>query len=81
MSSMEFNLLREELAQWVSSLNDSSLLNLLNSIKLSRSKMDIDWWDELTDDQKKNIELGLKDLEEGRIMSSQAFWKRLQQDG
>ena len=78
---MEFNLLRKELAQWVSSLNDSSLLNLLNSIKLSRSKMDIDWWDELTDDQKKNIELGLKDLEEGRIMSSQAFWKRLQQDG
>ena len=81
MSTMEFNLLREELAQWVSSLDDSSLLNLLNSIKLSRSKTDIDWWDELTDDQKKNIQLGLKDLEEGRIMSSQAFWKRLRQDG
>ena len=81
MSTMEFNLLREELAQWVSSLDDSSLLNLLNSIKLSRSKTDIDWWDELTEDQKKNIQLGLKDLEEGRIMSSQAFWKRLRQDG
>ena len=81
MSTMEFNLLREELAQWVSSLDDSSLLNLLNSIKLSRSKTDIDWWDELTDDQKKNIQLGLKDLEEGRILSSQAFRKRLRQDG
>lgn len=36
-----------------------------------------DWWVELSPSQKKNIELGLKDLNEGRTPSSQEFWSRL----
>lgn len=78
MSAAEFNLLREELAQWVSNINDANLLSLLNSIKLSRSKPDKDWWDELTDEQKENIQLGLKDLNDGQVMSSGEFWKGLE---
>ncbi len=77
MSTAEFNLLREELVQWVSSLNDSSLLNLLNSIKLSRTKSDKDWWDDLTEEQKTNIQMGLRDLNEGRTMPSEEFMKQL----
>lgn len=37
----------------------------------------IDWWNDLTSYQKKNIQLGLKDLKEGRIMPSEEFWNRL----
>ena len=77
MSAAEFNSLREELAKWVGSLNDSNLLNLLNSIKLSRSITNGDWWDGLNDKERENIRLGLKDLEEGNTLSSDEFWKVL----
>jgi len=77
MGTAEFNLLREELVQWVRSLNDSKLLNFLNSIKLSTSSSEKDWWDELTAEQKQNIQLGLKDFNEGSIVSSKEFWKQL----
>ena len=80
MTTAEFNNARQELIQWIGSLNDSSLLNLLNSIRLSRTKSDNDWWNDLTSDQKKNIELGLKDLNEGKTMSSKEFWKRFRNE-
>ncbi|MEQ8245181.1 hypothetical protein [Fulvivirga sp.] len=78
MSATEFYLLREELTKWVGSLNDSSLLNLLNSIKLSRGTATGDWWDYLNDKERKNITLGLKDLEEGNTLTSNEFWKALE---
>lgn len=77
MSTAEFNLLREELSKWVGSLNDSNLLHLLNSIKLSRGSSNGDWWDSLSEQEKNNIKLGLKDLEEGNTISSENFWKEL----
>jgi len=80
MSTAEFNLIREELVQWIRSLNDSKLLNLLNSIKLSTAKSSKDWWDELTEDQKQNIQLGLEDFNSGNTISSKDFWKQLRTD-
>jgi len=78
MSAAEFNVLRKELAEWINSLNDTQLLNFLNSIKLSTSKRtEGDWWEELTSDEKENIRLGIKDLEEGRVHSSVDFWQQL----
>ncbi len=78
MSTAEFNVLRKELAEWINSLNDTQLLNFLNSIKLSTSKRsEGDWWEELTNDEKENIRLGIKDLEEGRVHSSDDFWREL----
>lgn len=81
MSTTEFNLMREELARWVGSLNDSNLLNLLNSIKLSRSAAKGDWWQDLTEQGRENIQFGLKDIEEGNIISSEEFWKELNSGG
>lgn len=75
--SAELQTTRQELIDWINSLDDSRLLNLLSSIKLSNTDTDKDWWDELTPIQKENIELGLKDLEEGRTISSKEFWNRL----
>lgn len=75
--SAELQATRQELIDWINSRDDSRLLNLLSSIKLSNTDTDKDWWDELTPSQKENIELGLKDLEEGRTISSKEFWNRL----
>ena len=58
MGTAEFNLLREDLSQWIRSLNDSKLLNFLNSVKLSTSNPRHDWWDDLTEEQKQNIQGG-----------------------
>jgi hypothetical protein len=75
--SADLQTTRKELIEWINSLDDSRLLNLLNSIKLSNSDTQKDWWEELSPSQKENIELGLKDLEEGRTISSKDFWNRL----
>jgi len=76
MTIAEIQPLKEDLIQWVQTVNDTRLLSLLNLIKLSDSQSD-DWWNELTDSQKENINLGLKDLEEGNVISSKEFWKGL----
>lgn len=76
MKAAEYNSTRQELIQWINSLNDTSLLNLLNSIRMSRKKDDKDWWEGLSISEKENIDLGIKDLNEGRTISSEDFWKR-----
>jgi hypothetical protein len=76
MKAAEYNSTRQELIQWINSVNDTGLLNLLNSIRMSRKKDDKDWWDGLSKSEKENIDLGIKDLNEGRTISSEDFWKR-----
>lgn len=72
--------IKEELTHWIQTLNDAHLLHLLNSIKLSESNTKVDWWDELTEHQRENIQLGIEDLNEGRTISSQEFWSELRSD-
>ncbi len=72
--------IKEELTHWIQTLNDARLLHLLNSIKLSEANTKVDWWDELTEHQRENIQLGIEDLNEGRTISSQEFWSELRSD-
>ncbi|MDB5003156.1 MAG: hypothetical protein JWQ34_1381 [Mucilaginibacter sp.] len=44
---------------------------------LNASRSEIDWWDKLSEYQKQNINEGIKDVEEGRVVSSEIFWERL----
>ena len=34
-----------------------------------------DWWNEISDAEKKSIEIGLKDIEEGRVISHEEVMK------
>lgn len=36
-----------------------------------------DWWNDISESQRQNINQGIKDVEEGRTVSSEEFWKRL----
>jgi predicted transcriptional regulator len=56
------------LIEWISKLNDSSIIEKLKSIKedYSRSR---DWWDSLNKEELDSIERGLKDLKEGKVHS------------
>jgi predicted transcriptional regulator len=45
-------------------------INFLQKVKdfFKKQQVDTDWWDEISDHEKEMIELGLKDIEEGRVV-------------
>ncbi len=55
-----------ELIQWVSSLNDLSVLEKIIAIRKQESK---DWWNSISELEKKSIEKGLEDAESGKLNS------------
>ncbi len=56
------------LIEWISQLNDTSIIEKLNSIREDYSKSK-DWWDTLNKEELDPIERGLKDIEDGKIHS------------
>jgi hypothetical protein len=64
-----------ELIEWLAKLNDIDVLNHLKEVKDSKSR-NKDWWDDLTEQQNLDIQKGLKDLEEGRVVSHDDVMKK-----
>ena len=75
MSVAEIQETKTNLIEWINQLSDSAMLFALDSIRLSNSEGD--WWENLSDAQKQHINEGIEDEENGRLMSSEEFWKRL----
>jgi hypothetical protein len=75
MSSAELNSIKLKLISWINQLSDADLISFLDGLRASRSKKD--WWNELSAAQKKQVLAGLKDAEDGKVMDSKKFWKRL----
>ena len=75
MSTAEINKIKLNLIAWINQLSDTDLISFLDGIRNSRSKGD--WWDELSSDQKEIILSGLKDAENGKLISSEDFWNKL----
>ncbi|HPQ21084.1 MAG TPA: hypothetical protein PK147_04490 [Saprospiraceae bacterium] len=63
-----------DLIEWISKLNDASVIDKLREIKndYSNSK---DWWDSLKKEEIDSINRGLKDIEEGRTHSHETARK------
>lgn len=57
-----------DLIEWISKLNDNSIINKLKQVKEDYSKSK-DWWDKLNQEEIDSINQGLKDFEEGRTHS------------
>ena len=57
-----------DLIEWISRLNDTSIIDRLRQIKEDYSKSK-DWWDNLKKEEIESINRGLKDFEEGRSHS------------
>jgi hypothetical protein len=53
-----------ELIQWVSSIEDESIIEKIVEL---RKKEDKDWWNSISENEKKAIENGLKDAETGKL--------------
>jgi hypothetical protein len=75
MSVAEIEETKTNLITWINQLSDANLLTILDSIRASNSGGD--WWDDLTDAQKDEINEGIADADAGRVISSEEFWHRL----
>lgn len=53
-----------KLIQWLTTLEDKTLLQKIIDLRKSESK---DWWDEVTDAEKKSIEKGISDADNGKL--------------
>jgi|TARA_B110000093_G_C12736097_1_gene312350 hypothetical protein len=55
-----------ELIQWLSTLDDQSLIDKLMKL---RKKEKTDWWNEISTDEQKSIEKGIQDADNGKLTS------------
>ena len=55
-----------ELIQWLSTIEDSSIIDKIMILRKKESK---DWWNTISEAEKESIELGLKDVETGKLNS------------
>jgi len=53
-----------ELIQWLSVIDDVSLLDKLSELKEQSTR---DWWDEISDAEKESISKGIGDADAGRL--------------
>ena len=67
---MGYDAIKLELIEWLTKLNDNETIEYLKIVKDSSSSHN-DWWDDLTESQKKGIERGLNDIRLGKTKSHQ----------
>ena len=72
---MEQETIKLELIEWLTNLKDKETLNYLKTVKESSYKNN-DWWNDLTKQQLQGIQRGLRDIDEGRIISHEDVKKR-----
>lgn len=63
--NLDINIETKKLAliQWLTSLNDVSMIDKIMELKEEKK----DWWNEISDEEKESIEKGLSDAESGKL--------------
>ena len=62
------------LIEWITRLNDLSVIEKIKQIHDDYSKTS-DWWNEITIAEKESINRGLKDISEGKVHSHESAKK------
>jgi hypothetical protein len=75
MSTAELNGIKLSLIAWINQLSDTEVITFLDGLRISKAKND--WWEELPEQQKKQILAGIKDAENGKLLASRQFWNKL----
>jgi len=70
----EENKVREEIVEWISKPENKDLLEILKLIKESSESGD--WYKNLTKEEKKSVQQGIKDHKKGRTLTSREFWEK-----
>lgn len=53
-----------ELIQWLSTIEDSAIIEKIMDLKKKESK---DWWNSISENEKESIEQGLKEADSGKL--------------
>lgn len=53
-----------ELIQWLTTLEDSSIIQKILDLRIKESK---DWWEEISEEERKSIDKGISEAEEGKL--------------
>jgi len=53
-----------ELIQWLSTIEDLSVINKIIDLKKQENK---DWWNSISENEKQSIEIGFQDAESGKL--------------
>ncbi|RCS28215.1 hypothetical protein DUT90_01130 [Polaribacter sp. WD7] len=63
---MEVNIQKAkiDLIQWLTTIEDSSVIQKIMELRNTENK---DWWNEISDIEKKSIELGISDADNGNL--------------
>ncbi|MGO4707663.1 hypothetical protein AB4Y90_00845 [Chryseobacterium sp. 2TAF14] len=69
--NLELQTKKLELIHWLSSINDLKIIDKISKIR----KEEKTWWDGISEAEKKMIEEGLEDIENGNIISHEDFLK------
>ncbi|HEY8782103.1 MAG TPA: hypothetical protein VIM16_10835 [Mucilaginibacter sp.] len=75
MSVAELKETKSNLKAWIDKLSDTNMLIMLDGLRTANS--DKFSWDDLSEFEKQNINEGLEDIENGRVMTSDEFWNQL----
>ena len=59
--------LRADLHNMIDKITDSNILNAVKILLSSKSLSKDDWWDKISDEERKEIPQGMKDVEEGNV--------------
>ena len=64
--NIELNILNKklELIQWLSTLEDSNLIEKIMELRKRESK---DWWNSISENEKQAIEKGIEDADAGKL--------------
>jgi hypothetical protein len=54
-----------EIIKWVTNLKDDTAIERLRMLRVNPKKLD--WWNEVTDEEKAAIDKGLADIKAGRV--------------
>jgi len=68
-------LTKNEMIEWIFDPKNEDLLETLKLIKESSDGSD--WYDSLSDGEKKSIERGISDHKSGKTLSSKEFWDKV----
>ncbi len=64
--------IRDEIIDWISKTENEELLETLLLIK--KTSVSDDWFDELSENEKKSVSRGITDQRAGKTLESEEFW-------
>ena len=72
---MDIQAEKNKLIEWLSSLNDQSIIEKLKMFKDNFSPAS-DWWETISDAERNSIDRGLADIKNGKTITHEEVMKR-----